>query len=238
MKVIVQLPEQSNILITANQEVDFTTPLLKKGAVETKVIPISQILGFPPDKIFLNLKKFVGDKVRKGDLLSEYKSFLTAKQYVSEYDGIIKEINFQTGSIVLEIESAQTKTVYCFFKGEVAEVSENKIQLNVKHAKEFEIEAAKYDFGGEICYDDANQKSINEEGIDDKIICVQEIKPFDQVKYETLGANGLILSKELSKPSSIPSVKIKNEDDFKKIQELKLPYCIVTRDNTTITFYE
>lgn len=238
MKVIVQLPEHTSSLIAANQEVDFSTPLIKKGTLDAKVIPVSQILGFAPDKIFLNLKKFVGEKVNKGDLIAEHKSFMTTKQYVSEFGGVIKEVNYQTGSIVIEVESDKTATFNCFFKGEVVSIDETTLELKVKHAKEFEILRSDMALGGKVSYEDSSLRVLNEEKIDDKIICSEEIKPFDQVKYETLGADGFIVLKNLSKSSGVPVINIKHEKDFKEIQELKLPYCIVNRDSTTITFYE
>lgn len=238
MKVVVQLPEHTNLLITANQEVDFNTPLLNKGVLETKQIPIAQILGFPPEKIFLNLKKFVGEKVQKGDLLAEHKAFLTTKQYVSEFDGLIKEINYQNGSIILEMESDETSTVNCFFAGEILSIDDNQLELKVKNAKEFEIEKAEASAGGKVSYEDSTQKVLHEEKIDDKMIFAEEIKPLDQVKYEALGADGFILLKPLGKTSPVPAITLKNEKDFKAIQELKLPYCIVSRNGTTITFYE
>lgn len=238
MKVLVHLPEHTNLLIAANQEVDFSTPLLHKGTLETKQIPISQILGFPPDKIFLNLKKFVGEKVQHGDLIAEHKAFLTTKQYMSEFDGVIKEINYQNGSILLEMASDKTDTLNCFFKGEVVSINENELELKVKTSKEFEIEKTDMAAGGKVSYEDETQKVLNEEKIDDKMICASEIKPFDQVKYETLGADGFILLRQLEKPSVVPAIKIKNEKNFKAIQELKLPYCIVNANSTTITFYE
>lgn len=237
MKLLIKIPSFNELLISPGQEVDFDTPFIKTSTPKNTVVPISTILGFPPDKIFLNLKKLVGDKVKKGDVVGETKSFMSTKQYVCEIDGIIKEINHQSGSIVIESVIDNSDMINCFFKGTVITIHPDVIELKVNQVKEYEIIPPKKYTGGTVAYHTSGD-TIKEENIINKFICAEELHPFDQTKIETLGARGFIMLYELKKPTSLSSIKIKTIPDFKEIQNHKFPYCIMSPDHTTMYFYE
>src|SRR3990167_9049048 len=101
MTISFSLSLKDKPLIKVGQEVDFTTPLIKKGAQEEKTIPISSALRISPSKIFLYLKKFVGDEIKQGELVAEKKTLFDKRQYLSEYDGTIKEIDHENGNLIV-----------------------------------------------------------------------------------------------------------------------------------------
>jgi hypothetical protein len=238
MKFPVKIPSGHEVLITIGQQVDFETPLLKKHTTVGSTVPLSNILQFPPEKIFLNLKKFVGEKVKKGDLLAEHKTFFSTKQYISEFEGLIKEVNHQTGTVTIETASENTNTINCFFVGEVTNITEGYLELNVKKYKEYEIHATHY-FGGETLYvRDTTTETVTEEQIDNKILCTERIQPYDQVKYETLGVKSFITLEDLNNKSSLPRARVKQKHDLEEILNAQLPYCIIGHDESTIVFYE
>ena len=139
MPITFSIPVKERLLIKQGQDVDFTTPLLKKGEQEQKTIPLSELLKISPQKIFLYLKKFVGEEVSRGDLIAEKKGLLDKKQYFSEYDGVLKEIDHEHGNLLIttHVETKRVKNAY--FKGRIDEIKKNDVTLAVKEVKKFSL---------------------------------------------------------------------------------------------------
>lgn len=237
MKLIVKIPSHKDLLVTIGQTVDFSTPLLKKKAPKTNTVPIASVLGFPPEKIFLQLKKFVGDNIAKGDLIAEYKSFMSTKQYISEDDGVIREVSHESGSVIIETVSEDEDMIYCFFQGTVISIDDDRLELKVKEAKEYEIVQSKKYTGGPVSYQDGTH-ILPEDEVHNTFVCSNDIKPFDMTKLETLGACGFITLNELKRETSLPKLRLNEEHDYKDILKHKFPYCLVGEENKTLYFYE
>lgn len=242
MKLIVKVPPNSDLLISPGQTVDFNTPLLRKKSTQAKMVPLANILKFEPDKIFMNLRKLVGEELRPGDLIAEHKTVFATKQYYSEVNGTITEINHMTGSIVIEMVTENDNEMNCFFKGEVVQIAENRIELKVKKYKEFDIFPIKQYFGAEVFYiQPGTTPIITEEDVENKFICAEEIKPFEQVKLEALGAVGMITPTDdipSSQKRDLITVMLRQVADFHNARELQYPYCLIGDAQNTIFLYE
>ncbi len=77
MNLSFSLPQNSTCLLKVGQKVDFETPFFAGRKSEDVTILIAEKMGIPPAKIFTYLKKFVGDTVKKGDILAAKKGLLT-----------------------------------------------------------------------------------------------------------------------------------------------------------------
>ena len=242
MKLIIKLPSNTDLLINPSQTVDFNTPLLRKKTTQTKTVPLSTILKFEPNKIFMNLRKLVGEHLKPGDLIAEHKAVFATKQYFSEVTGIITEINHMTGSIVIETMSDNDNEMNCFFKGEVVSIADNRLELKVKKYKEFDIFPIKQYFGAEVFYiQPTSAPIITEEDVENKFICAEEIKGFEQVKLEALGAVGMISPPHDSLPpqkNDLIPVILKQKTDFSTILDLQYTFCRISETQNTIYFYE
>ena len=237
MKLVVKIPPHKELLVSSEQEVDIDSPFLKVNSPKKTSVPIAQSLGISPKKIFLHLKKFVGDSIKPGDLLAEHKTFLSAKQFLSDVEGIITEIDHQTGSIIIEAVSNDADVLNCFFRGTVGEVSPPDIlELRVNQANEYPIFPIKEYIGGAVSY--YTGVHLSEDEIENRLIIAEEIVPYDQIKYETLGARGFITLHELKKKTDIPAIKMKQIDHFEEIIHNRFPYGILGNDHTTMFFYE
>ena len=236
MNLTIYIPNHQELLVSVGQDVDLKSPFLKKSSPTNVVLKISESLGFRPERIFKFLKKFVGETVKKGELLAEYKTFLSSKQFVSNFEGLIKEVNHQTGTLLIETATDQKNIIPCFFQGTVIGIDGNLLQLQVNELVKYQTQPQKTYTGGQVTYHKDKNK-LTEETISNKFICVDAIKLFDQVKQETLGANGFITLSDLKKETKLPKIKIKKIEDFKQILDGHLPYCITGEDDTTIYFY-
>ncbi|MBI2028003.1 MAG: hypothetical protein HYT07_00195 [Candidatus Levybacteria bacterium] len=237
MFIKVSLPQNIEVLIKNGQAVDFGTPLYKKSVKKTAKIPLAKKLEIKPEKIFFFLKKVVGEEVHKGEVLAVKKSLFGQKKFYSEYDGVLKEINHEDGSLVISTESADTKSVMCFFKGGVKEVAEDHLKLDLKDAKEFALSESSGDFGGANYFfkeDDINK--LEAEKIQSKILIVRKIESFNQVRLEVMGVVGFVTLESLSQTPSVNYARIKSTQDWGEIIKANLPYCLVSSNN--IYFYQ
>ncbi|CAN5223506.1 hypothetical protein BH09PAT2_BH09PAT2_00500 [soil metagenome] len=238
MKVPVKIPENSELLIQTGQKVDFDTPFIQKKGRKQLNIPLARTLNFKPEKIFLVLKKVIGDRVKKGELLAENKAFLSTKQYFAEADGIIAEVNHNTGSLVLEIDTEDSQIINCFFTGDIEAIHDDHIEIGVKKMKKFETLEHINDYGGAQVFYLINQGPCAEEDVENRYVCTTVIDPLAHIKIEAFGAQGYITDTKKSFGGNIKQIVLQNPEDFQDIHENKYPYCIVGLDNTSIYLYE
>ncbi|MFA9288539.1 MAG: hypothetical protein ACEQSA_01530 [Weeksellaceae bacterium] len=238
MKVPVRVSTDGELLIKVGQIVDFKTPLKRSKSKKHVTVPLADLLKFKPEKIFLLLKKGIGDALRKGEMLAESKTMFSTKQYVSEFDGVLKEIDHETGSIVVEVREGDQETEFCFFSGEVTGIEQDIIELKVNKVQEFPLAENKQYVGSEVFYHFNPTDTVTDDDIDDKCICTLELSPLDNPKLEALGAKGLITFKKPSILSSIKHLFLKKEEDLHEVMKHQLPYCIVSLSGDTIYFYQ
>jgi hypothetical protein len=239
MILTIPLLYQGKILIKAGQKVDFDVPLYEEKKAEEVKIHLSQRLEISPNKIFDYLKKFVGEQVKKGDLLAVKKSFFEDKKILSEIDGLLKEINHNEGYILIDSAIKKEKTRHCFFKGEVRSVEKNQIKLNVNQLKDYRIKESAGigdDLGGRTFYLKEKQESFTEEEVDGRIIVGAELSSYQTTKLEALGARAFATLHHINH-ASIPSVIFKNIEDSKSAFNNQLPYCIIDGREGKIFFY-
>ncbi len=238
MKVPVKIPQNADILIQTGQNVDFNTPFYQKKGRKKLEVPLARSLNFNPEKIFMILKKVIGDTVKKGELLAENKAFLSTKQYFAESDGVISEVNHNTGTLVLEIDTDDNHVMNCFFTGAVDAIHEDHIEIGVKHMKKFEImEPAKEYSGAQVFYLQ-HQAQCAEEDVENHFVCTSIIDPLAHIKIEAFGAHAYITDTKKDVHGTIKQLVLLNPEDFQDINEHKYPYCIIGLDNNSIYLYE
>lgn len=238
MKVPVKFPQSVELLIASGQKVDFTTPFFRKKSKKNVKIPISDILNFKPEKIFMSLKKVMGDTIKKGDLLAESSSFLSSKQYFSSVDGIIKEIDHLAGTLTVELESDKDHVVTCFFTGEIETIGDDYLELKVDKAHKFEVTETPHYLGAPVFYIGDSKNAITEDNIADRCICAVEIDPLDHVKIETFGAKAFITSATTPKINNLNHIVLSNHEDFDHVLKEQYPFCIMGVDSKSIYFYK
>jgi len=237
MILTIPLPENAEVLLKPGQRVDFGEPFIKTSKTETVRIYLARDLGVPAAKIFRYLKKFVGDRINKNELIAEKKGLLGKKASLSEYNGVLKEINHAEGYILLAADSAESDSLPGYFRGEVTAVDKTGIKLKVDRAEEFPLKKNQGSFGGEVKYL-AEGAILTEDEVGKKVILTEKISVIDQAKYEALGACGLVVLHHLPDDSGLPMAQIKAIADWEKINKLKLPYCASGGKESRIYFYQ
>lgn len=238
MIILIPIPEHSKCSLKNGQNIDIGDPYIEFFTQSLIDIPLAKKLKIPPASIFKYIKKFVGESLKKSEVLAIKKGFFSSTKILSEYDGIIKEIDHNNGQLIIEVEGSDKKKVPSYFKGEIISISKNEIQLKVKSGKEYDLKNSVGDFGGKTMYlTNSDVNSITAEC--STSICIAEsLTSYIQSKTEALGVDGFVTLNSLPEKTNLPAALFKQIQDLKKVFEYKLPYCIVNGKKGTITFYQ
>ena len=237
MIINIQIDDKSNYLIKEGDKVDFETPFRENIFQSTVTIDIAKKLDINPSKIFRYLKKLVGEEIKKNQIIASKNGLFIGTKIISEYDGHIKEVNHNTGKIILNIDKNEKFIEKCFFKGKIKSIKDKEIKVEVSKAEEYSLKIATATFGGEVLYL-KNETDLYSSNVSKKIIIVDSISDYFQTKAEALGANGFITLLKLPDYSELNQALIKNIDDIKKIVKNNYSYCIIIQKENKIIFYQ
>lgn len=235
MIVNIAIPKNSKCLLKKGQEVDFNTPFLDTEENVNIQIPIANSLNISPSKIFNFLKKFVGENIKKGDIIAVKKGFFSSYKVICEHDGVIQEINHNEGIIIIQSEDGPKNKIPAYFKGEIQDIKNNIIHLKVKSANEFDITKSNNNFGGKTTYSKSDNILLSSE-IQNKILIAENLTDYDISKAEALGIKGIASTDNLCENSEVLCAQIQKKD-IEKIFDLKLPYCFIDKERSKIVFY-
>ncbi len=239
MRIPVIVPEGAKLLIKKGQNVDFDTPFIQRNTEDEIKLPVAAALGIPPDKIFMYLFKFVGDTVQIDEVIAEKKAMMSARQYLSEYNGVVKEINHTDGTVRISTATNDSVEERCFFKGEVEEIEGNIVTVQVGKGKQYPLHEPTHYFGGQVLIQENVQAThITEDEVNYKVVVGDKMPSYDQMKFEALGAVGFVLLQVPDDTASIPVAILKEIADYEEIKKNKFSCCNIGPDHTTIYFYE
>ncbi len=225
--------------LTAGQNVDFETPLVQTVAREGFRLEIAQELGIPNDKIFMHLSKIVGDTVEANEILATKKSTFGSKQISSPKQGIIKQIDHETGSLMIETLSESSNTSLSYFKGTVKEVNDSVVTLEVKSFDKYALKDVVGDFGGEIMYiDEQHLTDLTEDDLDNKVIFTESIRPAEAVRLDVLGVRGIVTKEDIKEKEGLNSAELEDKKTWHEVANSKHTHCIIDKKNSTMYLYD
>lgn len=220
------------------QQVDFTTPLIQSAKREGFRLEIADELGIPNDKIFMHLIKIVGDTVEANEILATKKSTFGTKQIASPKSGIIKLIDHESGSLVIETLSESSDTEFSFFIGTVKEVKDNEVSLEVASCDTYKLRDAVGDFGGEIMYrDEQHLNDLTQDDLENKVVFTESIRPAEAVRLDVLGARGIITKEDVREKEGVNSAELLDKNLWSEVSESQHTHCIVDKKNSTMYLY-
>lgn len=238
MQISLPIDENAELLVKTGQQVDFKTPFLKKRSESEIVINIATKLNIHPSKIFQYLNKLVGEKIEKEEVIALNKGLWKTQTVVSEYKGIIKEINHHEGTLIIKSLQGESNTTFSPIKGEIASFKKNEVVYKVGEGKEYLIKKIDVTVGSPVVYmNKQNFHDFSSLDLQDKILVIEHLSSYTQTKIEALGVKTFVTLVKPPETTSLPFAQLKQIEDFKKIQELKYPYCFINSSCSTIIFY-
>lgn len=236
MIIDLNVPQEVRLLVKRGQIVDFDTPLWEKNSEKKIEIDLAKKLGIKPGKIFDYLKKFIGDTVKKDEVIAEKRGLLIDKKIAAPEDGEITEVNHDTGVITL-INLTNKKTIYSFIKGEVIEVEKTKLKIKINDGHDYLIKKSEIDFGAKVYYYH-REDSLTADEIEKRIVVFEDLDSLNQIKIEALGAVAFVGAKPLLEPTQLPFFQLKNQKDIEAIFRYKKSACIILKEGSKIIFYD
>lgn len=248
MLITLTLPNNAIVKVKQGDQVTFGDRLYqiinKKDEIK---LNIAKNLHIQPQHIFRYLQKMIGEEIKKGETIAKKKGVLATKKLVSQYEGLLKEIDHQTGEITLsvspsenQIDNTQAKIVDSNFKGILASVGKEEISIEVVgEGKKIDLKEINRDGAGEIFHfkDAGFYFTIGEDQIREKIIAIEELKSHIEAKCEALGGGGFIFLKgEVS--TELPAAKIKNIDDYHHLVTSGKKYIIFSKKERVAIIYD
>jgi hypothetical protein len=234
MVITFNIPAAVKCLVKEDQKVDFETFLFEKKTESIKTINVAKKLNIDPSKIFYYLKKLVGEEVKKDEILAEKKELFSNIKIQSAYDGVIREINHNSGEVIITATGHDKKVQKSYFIGTVKKIEKDKIKLDVKESLEFPLKFASTDFGGPTFF----LKRDELEDVTNKVIIAGEISSYLQVKAEALGVAGFVTLNKLTDTTDVNFAQVKNIADIEKINKSQFSYCLIDQKNSKIILYE
>ncbi len=237
MKISIPYPEGVKILVRDNQHVNFSSPFYTNKTPHKTIIPLAETLKFQPERIFIALKKVIGDRIRKGELLAEHKAFFSTKHYIANVDGILVDIDHTKGSITIQLDTESDQTVPCYFDGIITSISDDHIELEVGNARMCElVESAPSALGGAVYYLGTGAE-LSDEAIENHIIVAANIDPLTAIKLSTFGAKCVVTNSKKSIPDGIRMCYLAHPDDFSHVIQTRYPFCVTAHDRSQLYFY-
>jgi len=237
MILSIQIPQGAHVKIKAGDKVDFDSPLFEIPSSAEHTLSFTQKLGIEPSKIFHYLKKFVGEDVKKGDVIALKKGVLSAKIVTSEYEGKIKEIDHNEGNIVITTKGKKD-LLFSSIKGEIAEIKNKEIHIEVKEGKEFELKKSASNFGGKTVYVKDPSVLLSSNNVAGRILIAESVSSYNQSKMDALGIIGYVTLMKLPEETDLPSVQLKTVQGLNDILKHEYPYCYVDSQSGKIVFYQ
>lgn len=232
MVIDIPIDPEKKLAIKGGDKVDFNTLLYKSKEKSEERIEMAELLSIHPKRIFHHLKKNVGESVIVGDLLGENKTFFSDKKVNSPIEGIITEIDHIEGIVLIETLK-ETSSEYCWFAGNVVEVS--KKQMRIKIGKHISLEA-KYverDFGGMLWLLSEKLRESPEFPVG----VTERATEYEVAKLEALGGRGLITTYKYEGVTLLPKAEFKLKDSYKEIVSTQFSYCFTQAQHSTIILY-
>ncbi len=241
--ISILLPPDSTIVAHVGDVVTFDTEIARTSQkpVVSQTIQIAESLKFKPGKIFKHLKKNIGDKVYKGDVVATKDAVFATKKYIADADGILTSVNHHSGEIVIEHTSDEEKksNILALLEGTVNAVEKDKIVCKSSKTLSIElVEAPKDRMGGKVVVTDtSNAMQLTMPQVSGNVIVSSDVSDYVLSKFEALGASYIIVTKQFSNISPHTLV-LADEKDIQSIIDFAPHAVYANAAEKSITFYK
>lgn len=224
--------------LTEHQKVDLNTILAHTTQSEGFRLRIAEELGIPNDKIFLHMTKIVGDTIESNEIIATKKSPFGAKQVAAPRSGVIKEIDHESGSLVVETSTSTSSVVLSWFEGEVAAYDNDVVTLNVAASIQVDVTDVTHDFGGKILSIEGERlRELTEDEVANTVVFVPTVHPADVVRLDVLGARGIVTREDIKEKEDIASAQLTRGAQWDSLTDKAFTHCVIDKKNSTMYLY-
>lgn len=231
MQFRIELPQSAQISVKPGESVRHGQSLFKIRAASSVTIAVSRELGVKPESIFSYLTKVIGEVIEEGAVLAEKKSMLKKRTVTATQSGLIKAIDHELGTVLIETHTGTDKTYPSFFEGRVITFDSKKEVLTIElpESETIDLSDCSPYGGGELIFVNTEDfYAVEEENVTGKIIAVKTISDHFAAKLDALGAAGVVYFS--GDTTSLPFwAKVKSEADFDKFESFSSKNIVISK---------
>lgn len=207
----------------------------------SETIPVAEILKFKPSKIFKHLKKNIGDKIYKGDILATKDGVFSTKKFIADSDGMLTGVNHHLGEITVEkfTSNSEISEIQALLDGIVASIDQKSLVVKVAKTTVIDIkEGLNERVGGKVVLTDNSQAILlSLPQVEGNIIIIDDLSDYVLSKLEALGAKLIITSRVLPKSASI-CISVSQASDIQAIVDFAPNAMYANATEKFLTFYK
>ncbi|MFH1186956.1 MAG: hypothetical protein V1697_02145 [Candidatus Levyibacteriota bacterium] len=191
----ISLPDGFSIKTSVGSDVKTGDILAEKKSSKDVIVPLAEKFEISPKKVFDVLKKGLGDKISKGELLAEKKGIFGKKTAVSQFEGTILRLEEKTGRLhISSSEKGETEVLKSPIDGKITFCDNTKVVIETEKEAVFAVKSFGKETKGELIYlNNENNEKIKFEDIDKKV-CKKIIlaKSFERAAFSKVFGLGAL----------------------------------------------
>lgn len=241
-QISITLPPGSTVKVHVGDVVTFDTVVAQttQAPTMTQTIPIADSLKFNPTKVFKHLKKNIGDKIYKGDIIATKDAVFATKKFIADADGILTGVNHHSGEITIEHTSgdASEGVLLALAQGTVASVESDAIVCKVAKTLPCELSAPTTTrVGGKVVVtDNAHVAQLTLPQVQGNIILSADGSEYVLSKLEALGASYIITGSLTH--TSAHTLVLKDKEEMQAIIDFAPHAVYANASEKSLTFYK
>lgn len=242
-QITILLPSDSVPTVHVGDTLTFDTEIAHttKKPIISQTIKVAQSLNFKPEKIFKHLKKNIGDKVHKGDIIATKDAVFATKKFIADSEGILTSVNHHSGEIIIEhtTDEEEKSVMLALLEGTVGSIEKDKILIKTSKTLTVPLMSEPRDrFGGAVVITDkTNAMQLSMPQVNGKVILALEVSDYILSKFEALGASHIVVTKQFTY-SSAHTIILENEADLEAIIDFAPHGVYANATEKNITFYK
>lgn len=241
-QISLTLPPDSTVKVHPGDTITFDTEIAQTAQAPTtsQTIPIADSLKFSPSKVFKHLKKNIGDKIQKGDVIATKDAVFATKKFIADADGVLTGVNHHSGEITIEHTTSESAkgVVLALVEGTVATTEKDMIVCKVAKTLVCELSTPTTSrVGGKIVItDNAHVSQLTLPQVQGNIILSTDGSDYVFSKLEALGAS-YIITDHLPRTSA-HVLGLKNPKDVQTIIDFAPHGVYANASEQNLTFYK
>ncbi len=242
-QIAILLPPNSVPTVNVGDTVSFDTEIAHTTRKPTvsQTIKVAESLKFKPEKIFKHLKKNIGDKIHKGDIVATKDAVFATKKFIADSEGILTSVNHHSGEIVIEhtTDEEEQSVMPALLEGSVSAVEKDRIFIKTSKTLVVPlISESQERFGGSVVITDkTSAMQLSMPQVSGKVILALEISDYILSKFEALGASHIVVTKQFDY-SSAHTLTLENAGDLESIIDFAPHGVYANAAEKSITFYK
>jgi hypothetical protein len=237
------IPEGFELKVAVGNKVDSGDVLaegVEKGHEE--VIHISHELKLIPQKAIKTLKKHLGDSVAEGEILANKSSLLGGHKIISQFSGIIVNIDTEKGDVYIRLLGSQNvKTITAPVGGTVDSINKQQVVLKTDKEAIVAVDGVGGEGEGEIEAITSLDERVLDHRVEGKVLLAKDFDKVALFKAVGLEAAGIVAENltdidfvDLQGKNVRMPVLTVAEEDFRKLVKLNSKRVYLSGKNKSI----